>query len=175
MYVCNRNQYYFSDEVQRQIELSGPKLLIGQSETIPCLKEALFLTKKNLPIIAVKGSESNIPLGTISFEELAVGDNVDYSVLKKVSRNFEDIVFLPYSSGTTGLPKGVELAHKQMVVNCLQQDLNTIRHYDETTSKFLLKSLMYLLFLALKQIGYLLVSNHYPWIPVTQELEPCII
>ncbi|CAB3247030.1 unnamed protein product [Arctia plantaginis] len=132
--VTTVNPIYTPHEVQRQIELSDPTLLIGQTETISCLKEALFLVKKNLPIITVKGSESTIPSGTISFEELALGDNVDHSVLKEVSRSFEDIAFLPYSSGTTGLPKGVELPHKQMVVNCLQQDVNTIRQYDETTS-----------------------------------------
>lgn len=31
-----------------------------------------------------------------------------------------DIAVLPYSSGTTGLPKGVELSHKNIVANLLQ-------------------------------------------------------
>src|SRR5262249_17763499 len=34
----------------------------------------------------------------------------------------EDVVALPYSSGTTGLCKGVMLTHRNLVANCLQTD-----------------------------------------------------
>jgi acyl-CoA synthetase (AMP-forming)/AMP-acid ligase II len=34
----------------------------------------------------------------------------------------EDVVALPYSSGTTGLSKGVMLTHRNLVANCLQTD-----------------------------------------------------
>lgn len=34
--------------------------------------------------------------------------------------NFEDVVVLPYSSGTTGLPKGVRLSHRNLVGNIHQ-------------------------------------------------------
>ena len=34
----------------------------------------------------------------------------------------EDLVALPYSSGTTGLPKGVMLSHRNLVANMLQVD-----------------------------------------------------
>lgn len=114
--------------------LSDPKVLVGVPETIPVLKEALASAKKDLPIITAC-SMGSLPPGTISFEEFALADDVDQSILKEVKRNSEDIAFLPYSSGTTGLPKGVELLHRNIVVNCLQQDVDTIRHYDETTSK----------------------------------------
>jgi long-subunit acyl-CoA synthetase (AMP-forming) len=38
----------------------------------------------------------------------------------------EDVVLLPFSSGTTGLPKGVELTHYNLVSNLHQTDKNII-------------------------------------------------
>lgn len=38
----------------------------------------------------------------------------------------EDVALLPYSSGTTGLPKGVQLTHYNMVSNIVQTDKNII-------------------------------------------------
>lgn len=125
-----------SDEVQRQLILSKPKILIGIPETVPVLQEALTLTKLNLPIIVVNNIESTKLSGIISFNELSFDNTVDTSVLKEVKRSIDDIAFLPYSSGTTGLPKGVELTNKNIVVNCIQQDVETVKHYNDTSGKF---------------------------------------
>ena len=43
---------------------------------------------------------------------------VDFSDLRVYTRDPKnDVAFLPYSSGTTGLPKGVELTHRNIVSN----------------------------------------------------------
>ncbi|KAJ8720367.1 hypothetical protein PYW07_012410 [Mythimna separata] len=131
--VTTVNPIYTPYEVERQITQSDPKILIGVAETVPILKDALFLAKKDIPIIAVKQDGEVLPQNTISFQEFAQADHVDHSVLKEVARNSEDVAFLPYSSGTTGLPKGVELVHRNIVVNCIQQDVDSVRHYVETT------------------------------------------
>ena len=46
-----------------------------------------------------------------------------------------DLVALPYSSGTTGLPKGVMLTHFNLVANACQQVLGPPNHRicDEAT------------------------------------------
>lgn len=44
----------------------------------------------------------------------------------------EDLAVLPYSSGTTGLPKGVRLMHRQLVANVQQgQDIHLVRPEDK--------------------------------------------
>ena len=44
----------------------------------------------------------------------------------------EDLVALPYSSGTTGLPKGVMLTHYNLVANMCQMDGLDYFHHDDT-------------------------------------------
>lgn len=46
--------------------------------------------------------------------------DVDFGLLRPHKRHPDDMVILPYSSGTTGLPKGVMLSHNNIAVNCEQ-------------------------------------------------------
>ncbi|CAG4959570.1 unnamed protein product [Parnassius apollo] len=131
--VTTINPLYTVHEVQRQLLLSNPKIVIGSPETIGLIKEACKNTRMNLPIIAAKNSNESLPPETISFLELIDDRNVDFSVLNTVTKNIDDIALVPYSSGTTGLPKGVELVHRTLVTNFVQQDAEGIRHYQHTT------------------------------------------
>jgi acyl-CoA synthetase (AMP-forming)/AMP-acid ligase II len=51
----------------------------------------------------------------------------------KVSIDPNDVVALPYSSGTTGLPKGVMLSHRNLIANVLQVDASGHLHDGEDT------------------------------------------
>jgi long-subunit acyl-CoA synthetase (AMP-forming) len=49
----------------------------------------------------------------------------------------DDVVLLPYSSGTTGLPKGVKLSHHNLVVNLQQLKHPDILLHTPTTGEAL--------------------------------------
>ncbi|CAG9101526.1 unnamed protein product [Plutella xylostella] len=123
------NPGYTAHEVQRQLTLSEAKLVITTPEIAPVMKEALKIIQKDLPMITVTGSKIN---EAASFEELMNSKDVDKDVLKEVRRVAGDVCLLPCSSGTTGLPKGVELTHRNIVANCEQQNTE-LRHYEFTT------------------------------------------
>ena len=63
---------------------------------------------KAAPIITIGEAEGAIPLADLMGEPLAAQVPVDLD---------KHTVVLPYSSGTTGLPKGVMLSHRNLVVN----------------------------------------------------------
>lgn len=97
------------------------------------MKEALKIIQKDLPMITVTGPKIE---EAASFEELINSKDVDKDILKEVRRVASDVCLLPCSSGTTGLPKGVELTHRNIVANCEQQNTE-LRHYELTTGKIL--------------------------------------
>lgn len=57
----------------------------------------------------------------------------------KVNMPFIDIdsvALIPYSSGTTGLPKGVMLTHKNLVTNIMQFGTDTFRQFKSDGSNY---------------------------------------
>lgn len=121
------------DEIQRQLVMSDAKVVITLPETVQVIKDSLKLAKMDIPIIIVKTNGNPTPEGAVCFNELSQDHHVDTSVLKKVTRNGNDICFLPYSSGTTGLPKGVELSHRNIIANGEQVNDEGVRCHNETT------------------------------------------
>lgn len=118
--ICPYNPIYTADEISRQIIDSGSKVMICIPELYPTLKQAIQLAQKDVIVIAVKAF-GDVPLeqGVVNFSELIDYSTVDCAdLIYKCDPN--DTVIIPYSSGTTGLPKGVMLTHRNIISNSEQ-------------------------------------------------------
>ncbi|XP_015126165.2 4-coumarate--CoA ligase 1, partial [Diachasma alloeum] len=75
-----------------------------------------------LPAILIPCGSEPLPAGTINFRDL-VADGIEEFEKTGEPTGIDDkndTILLPYSSGTTGLPKGVELTHRNLVANLTQ-------------------------------------------------------
>jgi long-subunit acyl-CoA synthetase (AMP-forming) len=103
-YAPNQIEYVVSD--------AGAKILITEQQFLDNVLEA----RKSLPdlehVIVVDGEA---PEGTLALDDVSEGDHdfdVDASIAAMAP---DDVLTLIYTSGTTGPPKGVELAHRNLL------------------------------------------------------------
>jgi long-subunit acyl-CoA synthetase (AMP-forming) len=111
-----------SGEITRQLRDSQPKAIVTLSAILPTVQEAIKLsgTQSKPLIVIAPGLEkaSDIPAGTVDLRQMIQFD-VSTSGVRFIG-TIDDIVALPYSSGTTGQPKGVILNHRNIVSTVAQ-------------------------------------------------------
>ncbi|BFG23683.1 hypothetical protein CerSpe_099570 [Prunus speciosa] len=119
------NPFYTAAEIFKQFKNSNAKLIITHSQFVDKLREA--------PADGAAPDQNNyLKLGE-HFKVVTVDDPPEnclhFSVISEANEKElpevvidpEDPVALPFSSGTTGLPKGVILTHKSLITSVAQQ------------------------------------------------------
>ena len=137
--VVNVNPLYKPPELEFQLNDAGAEAIIVLENFAHVLAEALPQTKvKHIVVAAMgdllgaaKGAVVNVVVrhvkklvpafslpGAISFKQaLAQGRGLPFSA---VAIKPDDIAFLQYTGGTTGIAKGAMLLHRNLVANVLQ-------------------------------------------------------
>lgn len=114
------NPNYTATELAYQLRDSGATYIIAESQSVETIREATqsMPAIKGLFILDVAGT-LDIPHGCNSFTELIDNDGSSAPSHATISPK-TDIAVLPYSSGTTGMPKGVMLSHYNLTANVCQ-------------------------------------------------------
>jgi long-chain acyl-CoA synthetase len=139
MVAVNVNPLYTARELQHQLQDSGAKAIVIFANSAHILESVLDATEVEHVIVTEIGDmlafpkswivnfvikhvkkmvpDWNIPQA-VSFKDAM--DQGDPVAVKPVAVNYEDIAFLQYTGGTTGVSKGAVLTHGNLVANITQ-------------------------------------------------------
>ena len=107
------NPAYTTPEVAFQLRDSNATLLVTTAALAARAREAADAAGLAIEIVTMDEAPGLVSLASISTDDDPPSVAID---------PFNDIAVLPYSSGTTGLPKGVMLTHRNLVANVVQID-----------------------------------------------------
>ncbi|KAJ3708625.1 hypothetical protein LUZ61_012330 [Rhynchospora tenuis] len=108
------NPFYTPAEIHKQASAAGAKIIITEMCAVEKIKD--FAAEHDIYVIITDGHVD----GYMHFSELIKEDTPQFEDLDSEIEP-DDVVALPYSSGTTGLPKGVMLTHRSLVTSVSQQ------------------------------------------------------
>jgi long-chain acyl-CoA synthetase len=124
----NVNPLYTPRELEHQLNDSGSEIIVIFSGSTPTLAEAIAKTGIKTVITVTPGDGSGAALpsppvdtrltGTIAFADALVQGAT--LVRTPVALTGDDLLFLQYTGGTTGLSKGAALSHRNLVANVEQ-------------------------------------------------------
>ena len=119
------NPLYTTRELEIILQRSKSSVLMVHSSKLDTALAAVknSATVKHILVLTNDGDNEHLPEGTVNMTLLKQYDQNETmkQTVHAIHQKVESHPFLlPYSSGTTGLPKGVCLTHKNIVTNLLQ-------------------------------------------------------
>ncbi|MDR7052504.1 long-chain acyl-CoA synthetase [Duganella sp. 3397] len=139
--VVNVNPLYTPRELQHQLIDSGSEAIIVLENFAVTLQQVIANTSVKHVVVAtmgdmlgfLKGAIVNLVVrkvkkmvpayslpGAISYKKMMAG--AAGMTLKPVKQGHDDIAFLQYTGGTTGVSKGAVLLHRNIIANVLQNE-----------------------------------------------------
>jgi acyl-CoA synthetase (AMP-forming)/AMP-acid ligase II len=106
------NPLYTAEEMARQLTDARARFVLTVPDRLEVVREAASRAGAEAVIVAGEAA------GATPFAALLEREGIPPAVAIDPA---EDVVVLPYSSGTTGLPKGVMLTHRNVIANALLQ------------------------------------------------------
>jgi len=116
--LTTMNPTYRPEEIARQLENSGARYVITIGLFLQNIRQACEIYG-GIEKVIVLGMEDK-PEDCLGFIEMVLYEDGSLYESREETNAHEDLVALPYSSGTTGPPKGVSLTHYNMVANMAQ-------------------------------------------------------
>lgn len=115
--ITTANPFCTSKEIFKQFNASKSKMVVTQSMYVEKLRDTgddALVLGEDFAVVTIDAP----PEGCLHFSVLSEADE---SAAPEVEIDPNDAVALPFSSGTTGLPKGVILTHKSLITSIAQQ------------------------------------------------------